>query len=488
MRKLIAVAVIAIVAMVCGACGGSSSGGATGLNNANTVTGTVKSASGDPVPATTVFIPGTTVTASTNASTKATRTYLKVVTAADGTECEDPPAADQSLASACSSADGTFSIDTSSITTNATQIVFQRGSLRMVMDLNCSADPCALDSSVTTFGSSATWPTIAVVTGMYDRMEDVLAKLADDNTSDNVNGQYGRVCDPSTKDSLGCQEGTFVYGSEFGTNLTIVDGLGYTTPVENTGEIGTYTTWDQYFNPTSPLLPLLDGSSNPAYDVVFINCGNSYETVLNDPTNLTLLENYVNAGGRLYVTDLSYDFVNQPFPSFMNFPGDTDKDTPGSIGSAELGTAGLTTEANVNGDDFKSFLRAVQVNNNGITGDGTSPGNPDLDCATDPYSQVTSALLSSDLIPLGEFLSGWAHMIEPWAGVTPAPVIWITANNFDLKAAPNNPDPRPLTVTQDYGSNGGQIIYSSYHTAHSCPTLTFWPQERVMQFLIFGAF
>jgi hypothetical protein len=465
MKKILSAAVIVAVAIAFSSCGGSSSG-ATGLNNANSVTGTVRSASGDPIPGTTVFIPGVAINASTNAS-KATRMFIKSVTASDGTVCEDPPAADSSLAAGCSAADGTFNVDTSAITSNPTQIVFQRGSLRMVMNLNCSADPCVLGSDVTTFGNSATWPRVAVVTGFYDKMEDVLSKLADADRSDETNGGYGRV---------GNTTGNFIYGSEFGSNMTIIDGTGGTAPVENVPEIGTYHTWDEYFG----ALPLVSDGS-PVYDVVFINCGNAYESVLSTPANLTILQDYVNAGGRLYVTDLSYDFINQPFPGAMDFEGDTNATTPGAIGAAE--TSGLTVNAAVNSTPFRSWLQSVMVNSS----DGTTPGNPDTDCTFDPttaYSQAPSAVNAGGLIPLGDFLGGWAHMVGAWAGDTDT-TIWISSGagvTFDGLVD------RPLTISRPVGSNGGGIIYSSYHTAESCPTLYFWPQERVLQYLIFEAF
>ncbi len=462
MKKISLFFVVAALAVGLVACGGGNGGGGggTGLNNAQSVTGTVYSASGDPVPGTTVYLPGTTVTASTKF--KATRTYNKVVIASDGTECEDPPSADSSLAAACTAQDGTFNMDTSAVTTNPTQIVFNRGALRMVQPLSCSDDPCALTSSVTTFGGgSTTWPRVAVVTGMYDRMEDVLAKLADTDTTDDTNGGYGRV-DTTT--------GQFVYGSEYGTNLTIIDGTGFTTPTENAADIGSYKTWDTYLNGTNSL---------SAFDVVFINCGNNYEGSL--VANVSVLQNYVNGGGRLYVTDLSYDFVEQPFPQFMQFEGDpADPNTPGALDAAQTGTAGLTINANVNVASMNSWLATARVNAH----DTSAAGNPDDDCTftQDPYDQVIGALIGG-LIPLGDFLGGWAHMDGAHTGYSPT--IWISSGSGVMFDGLNN---RPLTASMGIGSNNGNITYSSYHTAHSCPTLTFWPQERVLQYLIFEVF
>ncbi len=473
MKKLsMLVVIVAALALGLAACSSSDSGGTTtsGLNSAQTVTGTVLSASGDPVPGTTVYLPGVTVSAQ---YVKATRDFSTKVIAADGTVCEDPLAADSSLVAACTAADGTFNMDSSAVATNPTQVVFQRGALRMVQDLSCSADPCALDSTTTTFGGGTTvWPVIAAVTGMFDRMEEVLAKLADSDTSDSTNGSYGRV-DSTT--------GTFVYGSEYGTNLTIIDGTGFTTPTENTTEV-TYKTWDTYLDGTNPLIT----GGVPVYDVVFINCGvsDNYEAALTDAAVRERLDAYVEAGGRLYVTDWSYDHLEQPFPEFMQYENDpADPDTPGALHDAQNGTDGEWVNAVV-GETSISMSNWLQGTGIAVNAhDASTPGNPDFDCGTAPYDQVQGALLSNGLIPLGDFLSGWVRMVGPHTGYSPTILISSGAGvDFDGQVD------RPLTASMSVGSNGGALIYSSYHTAHSCPTPTFWPQERVLQYLMFEAF
>lgn len=454
----------------CGGGGDGSSGddtGTGGLSGANSVTGTVLSANGDPIAGTTVYIPGVQVAAQL---VGASRTFYRSVVGSDGTICEDPPSADSSLAAACTAADGTFVMDTSNVSANANQIIFQKGALRMVNNLECTADPCNLSTTVTTFSETATWPKVAAVTGWYDRIEDVLAKLADPDTSDMTNGSYGRVSNLT---------GFFVYGSEYNTNLTIIDGTGFLMPEENTEQIS-YDTWDSYFDGTNSLV--VGGS--PVFDIVFINCGNNYEfEILNTPDKVAMLQAYVNAGGRLYVTDLSYDFVEQPFPQVMLFEGDADDpNTPGSIDSAEWGTSGIILNAVVNNPEFRNWLKVVRVNRH----DASTPGNPDEDCQfgnADGYEQITGALTSSDLIPIGDFLAGWARMVSAHTGESP--IIWISSGNGVIFDGLEN---RPLTVSQSIGSNSGMVVYSSYHTAHSCPTTTFWPQERVLQYLIFETF
>lgn len=447
--------------------GGDGGGSGTGLNNATSVTGTCRSSSSDPVPGTTVYLPGVTVSASVGVS-KATRAFEKATTAADGATCEDPPTADSSLVAVCTSADGTFTLDTSAITSNPTQIVFQKGALRMVQNLSCSTAQCALDSALTTFGSSGgttTWPTIAVVTGTFDDMEAVLAKLADSDTTDETNGQYGRV---------GSETGYFIYGSEHGTNMTIIDGTGYTYPEENTDTV-TYNTWDNYLNGTYKLVQ--DGV--PLFDVVFINCGTYYDSDI--VANKVVIQDYVNAGGRLYVTDWAYNHVEQAFPQFMKYEGDPDDpNTPGALSAAKDGTGGLTLNAVVNNSGMTSWLDAVTVNSH----DASTPGNPDDDCTySSTYDQVTGALTADNLIPIGDFLGGWVLMIGAHTGHSPT--IWISSGSG---VAFDGLDNRPLTASMEMGSNSGKIIYSSYHTAHSCQTPYFWPQERVLQYLIFESF
>ena len=218
---------IALTAILCmaacssGGDGGSSGGSTSGLNGAQAVTGRVTLANGDPFPEATVYIPGATVNPATS---KASRPIEGIITAPDGTTCADPPTGDQPLASTCSSADGTFTIDTSSLATNSTQIVCRRGNLVVVGTLDNDAGDSTYALGDIAFDDNAIYPVIAVVTGVYDRMEDVLAKLGDSDTSDDVNGQYGRVNSTT---------GIFVYGSEYGTNMTIIDGTGSLTPIDD---------------------------------------------------------------------------------------------------------------------------------------------------------------------------------------------------------------------------------------------------------------
>lgn len=429
----------------------------TGLNGAQEVTGQVKTESGTNISGATVYIPGTTEMVTSCEA--ATRTYTQRLSATDGTTCEDAPALDQPMTAVCTAADGSFIIDTSKLVGNPTQLVIQKGGLCIIIPLSCTQSSCVINATDTTIGSantSTTWPKVAVVTGNFDRMEDVLAKMADGK-------YYGRVSTDT---------GFFVYGSESGTNLTIIDGTGATTSQENGL---TYATWDKYM---SGIYSLLDSNGNPVFDLIFINCGNVYESSIY--TGKTYLQEYVNAGGRLFVTDQAYDFIEQTFPYAMKFEGDSDTaTTPGVLDAAQTGSGDIQYDVTVNSSSMTTWLGSSSVNAHNTS----SPGNPDTDCnGVKNYTQYSSSLLSNGLLPVGELLEHWTHMVSKHTGYYPT--IWISSGSTIMDSLVN----RPLTISLDIGNNGGRVVYSSYHTAQSCPTVTFWPQERVMQYLVLDSF
>ena len=67
------------------------------------------------------------------------------------------------------------------------------------------------------------------------------------------------------------------------------------------------------------------------YQVLFLPCASGWlDNYLSDQGTLDTLRNFVSAGGRLYVTDWSYDILVNAFPDPVTFVGDT-----GSLGSAQ---------------------------------------------------------------------------------------------------------------------------------------------------------
>jgi hypothetical protein len=185
------------------------------------------------------------------------------------------------------------------------------------------------------------------------------------------------------------------------------------------------------------------------HSIIFIDCGNDYEGLMfSDPDVIDNIRNYVNNGGKLYVTDLSYDFVEQPFPQFIDFYGSdaTPTSDPEEWDAAEEGRAGITTNAEVLDSNLSDWLNARGA----LNPDGT--------------------------VHIEGFLAGWAVMNGTASGAK----VWIRG---DVEFAGTS-GVKPLTVTFDYGSNGGRVLYTSYHTEDTeDPSLR--PQEYVLAYLIF---
>lgn len=143
---------------------------------------------------------------------------------------------------------------------------------------------------------------VAVVTGQYDRVEDVI-------------------------DRVGL------------TDVTIYDGVGS----------GSGT-------PASTLLN--DLSLLAEYDVVFLNCGMVETGLIDDPNVISNLRTFVESGGSLYASDWAYDYVEVTWPDAIEFWGDDN-----TVDAAAWGIDG-TIQASVDDSALSTFLgqSSVQLN------------------------------------------------------------------------------------------------------------------------------
>lgn len=205
------------------------------------------------------------------------------------------------------------------------------------------------------------------------------------------------------------------------------------------------------------------------YNIIFLNCtGDTYESLLADPTLRGNIEDYVLSGGRLYVTDWSYDYVEQveQFCSYIDFePGaDSNPTVPEEMNAATIGDDGITTEAQVLDEDMAAWLRAIEA--------------------------VTSQEIISDTgtVHIAHFLIGWVMQHEVPANDSVK--VWLTGNVSGGSISGE----RPLTTTFDY-NNCGRVLYTSYHTRGRdglgtepfptyCDSEPLSPQERVLEYLI----
>lgn len=231
----------------------------------------------------------------------------------------------------------------------------------------------------------------------------------------------------------------------------------------------------------APLADLLrDRERLLRYPLVFLNCsGPTYSrALLQDPQVLENLRSYLDSGGRLYVTDWSYDFLQQvpQLAPFICFEDDQDcsittphgfHTAPAQGGSLSLISGQVSTES--------ATTRAL--------GDWLAglPGERPL---------IPSALPVSDLLP------GWVVVQKTAAPDSPfASTTWVRAELADRLRPPRL---RPLTVSFDYPPRApcGRALFSSYHTRQRSLRLPFpaycpptrsglLPQEHILAFLLF---
>jgi len=388
--------------------------GASCFNNCpagqmTTVSGVVTAPNGiDPVPGAAVYVPKGSVT-------------------------EFPPEVrceicdqltDVAIVATTTNADGTFTLGP--IPTGEDQqpgqevlIVTQMGRFRIAQSVTIDS-PCATNQPGNenfrlpgrNQGEAQSIPNIAVASGDYDIMECVLLKI-------------------------GIEQGEFdMYEAQaFGSD-----------PVA----IASFDTL------------LLDLNRMKTYNIIFINCtDDTYENLLNNAAVRQNIENYVLSGGRLYVTDWSYDYIEQveSFSPLIDFEPGPSGAAPETPNAAALGNDGLVVDATVLDQDMVEWLEAVEV----ASGD-----------------EVISA---TNTVRITHFLSAWVqqHMVPAMSNVK----VWLEGDADGQ---------RPLTTTFDYQSCG-RVLYSSYHTKGRdlgsgnfpayCGSEPLSPQERVLEYLIF---
>jgi hypothetical protein len=304
-----------------------------------------------------------------------------------------------------SKADGSFVLP---VPNGNFKLGIQKGHLRRVIDLTVPAcAQVALTKEQTTLpGKTAQWgpldevPSIAVISGAYDQMEKVL-------------------------DKLGLQERTIYNGRDYGTGPESMQSL------------------------------LQNGGLMRTFHVILINCGTKFEALVTSPGPArSNIREYVRQGGRLFVTDFSYDYVEQVFPELIDFEGSdsTPASQPEEPNAAEVGSELTSVRATILDKDLKAWL-----------------GLPEI-----------KALLPSSEVELTGFMTGWAVMksVDAKTGgkvwVT-APVMWAGGSGV-----------RPLTMTDEFrdtdGAGCGRVAFSSYHTHGSATELS--PQERILEYLM----
>ncbi|UCH15533.1 MAG: hypothetical protein JSV22_06105 [Bacteroidales bacterium] len=367
-----------------------------------------------PIAGATVYVPQ-----SVKSSTKLNSDLFAV-------DCSEPDEA--YIAYTCTDYDGSFELNISQVSQSSFTLRIAKGSFikDYIIDLNTSDNN--LGNLTLPSDPSEGAGNFALVTGSYDRMEDILAKLG----MGEINSDYQLI--PGTE-KFDIYDGAYSFDFDYPLFEVIF------TIDPSTGN------------------PLIDN-----YDMVFINCGNSYEyEILADADKISILRQYVNDGGKLYITDLSYDFVEQVFPEYIDFYGsDEVTDTEAEeMDVAQIGDYSITSNATINDNQLLSWLKTVAC-------------------------QGGSCLNSDNTVHIAGFLSGWALINGAHPAKSSDVKIWITGPvswyDWYLEDGEGSGS-KPLTVSFNFGL--GKVLYTSYHTEEENPSSGFWPQERILQYLVF---
>jgi hypothetical protein len=333
--------------------------------------------------------------------------------------CNECVAIEETVPHAFSAADGSFQID--GITQGAWLLVVQKGEFRKTSYIDVVGDTTTdLDRSLTTFPRvyappNDFTPKMAIALGSYDIMEDIVAKMG----LCPINAEYhwdGSACDHI---DMFCNKGGFLDPCDF-------------TPFEN-------------------LLRSLEWMRE--YKIIFVPCSDSTtDSVLRDATVQQNIRQWVSEGGKWYVADWSYDFVEQVFPDFLDFEGN---DT--TIGSADGASDSFNTTGRAVDADLRDWLLAI--------------GEP---------ADSIEFLENWDCIQALGTVPGFDEDGNP---VSITPYTWaegpITRSNDCMSGS------APLTMTFPYGC--GKVLFTTYHTVGEMggegrPTLI--TQEKILFYLI----
>ena len=359
---------------------------------------------------------------------------------------------------ALSNHDGTFSLN--GIAGGDYWVTITKAGFRRSFEITIADDELiALDETQTTLPSfhdperGAETPSIALVTGDYDRLENMLGKMG--------MGQF--------------DDGSFIWGSEQG----IFD---------------VYNGYRSNNNNSSVKELLMDIELMSQYQVILFPCSsrNGEQALASYPSVVWQnIRDYISRGGKMFVTDWSGEYVDNIFPEQMTFVdrGMFDGrviDTPASAwdgttwDASQFGSADGAPVYNVHhayamDDDLRAWLT------------GQESPLPELDQSSFSENEIGSINAEDFLI-----IDGWTQIQslqsvsigtdDEGQPVVDTPRVYVVGDVDGFPATCPGEGCKPMTVTfEPVGC--GRVMYSTYHTTHGAHEGLF-PQERILMYLM----
>ena len=217
--------------------------------------------------------------------------------------------------------------------------------------------------------------------------------------------------------------------------------------------------------------------------ILFAPCAevSRYGTLLTSEAVRTNIVEYVNEGGKLYVTDYAYDLIEQTFPEYIDFrkPDDDQNGNadghigdPDYMGIATYGTLRYQSHNRAIDPVLGSWLIAVEASEDGKL---MTEGNWVNINRVDTVQQCCNS--DGDLVDVapGVVMSG-PNFIERTFGADGP-----SHDNWDDAAEDGANHPHTIRFT--YGC--GEAMYSTYHTVEDAErSANMHPQELVLLYLI----
>ncbi len=336
---------------------------------------------------------------------------------------------------------GSFTI--SRVTEGDYWLIIEKGDFRLEREITVTGTTTitlpAADTtlpSVNDVANGKTIPKVALATGTYDALEDILGKMGMGAVS--ASGKF-----------------------------------------EGPSAAGIFDLYDNGGDHTAQTIGTLGALVNDldlmlTYDIIFIPCATAvHGGELDKLQVLRNIRDYVAAGGKLYVTDWAGEWADNVFPAQVQL--DSSSDTPasaynaasdtwntGQFGDAD-GTPSYTSEhAEAVNEDLRLWLEGqVGPFSNGSVGTFTS-----TDMAVEGNWNHIEGLHA---VQVGVDDEGNAIMDNP--------VKYVVGDDGQFSTTK-----KPLTVTYE-PAGCGRVLYSTYHTTHNTH-VGLAPQERVLVYLI----
>ncbi len=325
-----------------------------------------------------------------------------------------------SIPNTVSEADGYFNL--AGLSRGDWTLVVQKGQFRRIRQIRIDAEDQTLEvpTDYTTLpsrhdpGGGDDVPRIAVALGSYDRMQDIFAKVGLAALSpDGTQALLDRTADLMFD----------VYDN---------GGGGFGSPYPSFGTL------------------LTDPGRLAQYQIIFIPCsGSSNDSHLGNATVRENIRRWVADGGKWYVADWSYDFVEQVFPDAMDMYGDDS-----TIGAADT-TPSYDGPGRVVDDDLAAWLNAM----------GHNPAN------------VSFREIFDNICGLGT----WTGVNEDGDTVSITPKRWAEGPQLQNRCGSGD---YPYTVTFPYGC--GRVLFTTYHSvgAMAGSHEGLYEQEKILFYLV----